>query len=160
MGAWDELLPRSETTEPTKPGTFRQADQRLPAIRAMGFDVVYLPPIHPIGESARKGKNNSESAKPGDVGSPWAIGNKHGGHDAIHPELGGVEDFVHFVKETQKNGMEVALDFAVQCAPDHPWVTEHPDWFKRRPDGTIQYAENPPKVYQDIVQLDMWGEKR
>jgi starch synthase (maltosyl-transferring) len=160
MGAWYELFPRSATNDPKKHGTFRQAEKRLKDIREMGFDVVYLPPIHPIGESARKGKNNSENAKPGDVGSPWAIGNKHGGHDAIHPELGSVEDFVHFVKETQKNGMEVALDFAVQCAPDHPWVKEHPDWFKRRPDGTIQYAENPPKVYQDIVQLDMWGEKR
>jgi starch synthase (maltosyl-transferring) len=160
MGAWYELFPRSETDDPNKHGTLRRAEKRLADIRAMGFDVVYLPPIHPIGESARKGRNNSETAQPGDVGSPWAIGSRFGGHDAVHPELGTVKDFEHFVAEANKLGMEVALDFAVQCAPDHPWVKEHPDWFKRRPDGTIQYAENPPKVYQDIVQLDMWGPKR
>ncbi len=159
-GAWYEMFPRSATEDPKKHGTLRQAEKRLDDIRSMGFDVVYLPPIHPIGESARKGKNNAENAGPGDVGSPWAIGSKYGGHDAVHPDLGTVDDFVHFVKAANEKGMEVALDFAVQCAPDHPWVKEHPEWFKHRPDGTIQYAENPPKIYQDIVQLDMWGPER
>jgi starch synthase (maltosyl-transferring) len=159
-GAWYEMFPRSATKSAKKHGTLREAEQRLSDIRSMGFDVVYLPPIHPIGEMARKGKNNAETAAKSDVGSPWAIGSRFGGHDAINPALGDVDDFVHFVKAANDLGMEVALDFAVQCAPDHPWVKEHPDWFKHRPDGTIQYGENPPKVYQDIVQLDMWGPKR
>jgi starch synthase (maltosyl-transferring) len=156
FGAWYEMFPRSQGTKPGKPATLREAERRLRPIREMGFDVVYLPPIHPIGRTNRKGKNNSLVAEPGDVGSPWAIGNEHGGHDAIDPGLGTMEDFDHFVATAAKLGLEVAMDFAIQCSPDHPYVREHPEWFRRRPDGTIKYAENPPKKYEDIVALDMW----
>ncbi|MGD6741449.1 alpha-1,4-glucan--maltose-1-phosphate maltosyltransferase [Streptomyces sp. BH106] len=158
FGSWYEFFPRSEgaVVEPGRPpvsGTFRTAARRLPAIAAMGFDVVYLPPVHPIGTTFRKGPNNSLSPGPYDVGVPWAIGSPEGGHDAIHPDLGTFEDFDAFVGRVRELGMEVALDFALQCSPDHPWVDKHPDWFKHRPDGTIAYAENPPKKYQDIYPL-------
>ncbi|MFC5996626.1 alpha-1,4-glucan--maltose-1-phosphate maltosyltransferase [Pseudonocardia hispaniensis] len=158
FGSWYEFFPRStggrdETGRPVH-GSFVTAAKELDRIAAMGFDVVYLPPIHPIGTVHRKGRNNSVHAEPGDVGSPWAIGSAEGGHDAVDPELGTIEDFDAFVARAQDLGMEVALDFALQCAPDHPWVTEHPEWFTRRPDGTIAYAENPPKRYQDIYPLN------
>ncbi|NEC73157.1 alpha-1,4-glucan--maltose-1-phosphate maltosyltransferase, partial [Streptomyces rochei] len=152
-GAWYEFFPRSEGTPDRPHGTFRTAARRLPAIAAMGFDVVYLPPIHPIGTSHRKGRNNTLSAGPDDVGVPWAIGSPEGGHDAIHPALGTLEDFDHFVAEAAHLGLEVALDFALQCSPDHPWVHKHPEWFHHRPDGSIAYAENPPKKYQDIYPI-------
>ncbi|NIY68426.1 alpha-1,4-glucan--maltose-1-phosphate maltosyltransferase [Streptomyces malaysiensis] len=158
FGSWYELFPRSEgarVTEGRRPlsGTLRTAAERLPAIAAAGFDVVYLPPIHPIGTAFRKGPNNTLSAGPFDVGSPWAIGSADGGHDAIHPDLGTLEDFDHFVARAHELRMEVALDFALQCSPDHPWVAQHPEWFHQRADGTIAYAENPPKKYQDIYPL-------
>jgi starch synthase (maltosyl-transferring) len=157
-GSWYEIFPRSEgaTRAPDgtwKSGTFATAAQRLPAIAGMGFDVVYLTPIHPIGKQFRKGRNNSLDAKPGDPGSPYAIGAAEGGHDAFHPDLGTEDDFRAFVATARDNGLEVALDLALQCSPDHPWVTEHPEWFKIRADGTIAYAENPPKKYQDIYPL-------
>ncbi|WP_233647850.1 maltotransferase domain-containing protein [Streptomyces sp. BSE6.1] len=152
-GAWYEFFPRSEGTPETPHGTFRTAARRLPAIAAMGFDVVYLPPIHPIGTTHRKGRNNTLSATRDDVGVPWAIGSPEGGHDSIHPALGTLDDFDHFVREAGRHGLEIALDFALQCSPDHPWVHKHPDWFHHRPDGTIAYAENPPKKYQDIYPL-------
>ena len=145
--AWYELFPRSY-------GGLKAAAKDLPRVAAMGFDVVYLPPVHPIGTAFRKGPNNTLDAGPDDPGSPWAIGSKQGGHDAIDPGLGTVKDFAAFVKAAQSNGMEVALDLALQCAPDHPWVTEHPDWFAHRADGSIAYAENPPKKYQDIYPLN------
>ncbi|MCW2544046.1 MAG: alpha amylase, catalytic region [Frankiales bacterium] len=147
-GSWYEFFPRSEG------GTLATASGRLPAIAAMGFDVVYLPPIHPIGYVNRKGPNNSLEAGPDDPGSPWAIGSPEGGHDAIHPELGTFADFDGFVARAAELGMEVALDLALQCAPDHPWAVEHPEWFTTRADGTIAYAENPPKKYQDIYPLN------
>ncbi|MBD3005549.1 MULTISPECIES: alpha-1,4-glucan--maltose-1-phosphate maltosyltransferase [unclassified Streptomyces] len=158
FGSWYELFPRSEgakVTEGRRPvsGTLRTAAERLPAIAAAGFDVVYLPPIHPIGTAFRKGPNNTLSAGPFDVGSPWAIGSADGGHDAIHPDLGTFEDFDHFVARARELRMEVALDFALQCSPDHPWVSQHPEWFHQRADGTIAYAENPPKKYQDIFPV-------
>ncbi|GAA0266930.1 alpha-1,4-glucan--maltose-1-phosphate maltosyltransferase [Cryptosporangium japonicum] len=163
-GAWYEFFPRSEGAVVPEPGsdavgapthgTFRTAARRLPAIADMNFDVVYLPPIHPIGRVNRKGKNNTLTPGPDDVGSPWAIGAAEGGHDAIHPQLGSFEDFDAFVARTRELGMEIALDLALQCAPDHPWVTEHPEWFTTLPDGTIAYAENPPKKYQDIYPLN------
>ncbi|KOT61076.1 MULTISPECIES: alpha-1,4-glucan--maltose-1-phosphate maltosyltransferase [Streptomyces] len=158
FGSWYELFPRSEGAvlragAPPVSGTFRTAAERLPAVAAMGFDVVYLPPVHPIGTSYRKGPNNALSAGPHDVGSPWAIGSPEGGHDALHPDLGTFEDFDHFVRTARDLRMEVALDFALQCSPDHPWVTEHPEWFHHRADGSIAYAENPPKKYQDIYPL-------
>jgi starch synthase (maltosyl-transferring) len=156
-GSWYEFFPRSEGPvvggTPTH-GTFAQAAERLPAIAEMGFDVVYLPPIHPIGHTNRKGKNNTLVAHPDDVGSPWAIGSEEGGHDAVHPELGTMADFKDFVARTRGLGMEVALDFALQATPDHPWVTSHPEWFTTKPDGTIAYAENPPKKYQDIYPIN------
>ncbi|MFG2818066.1 alpha-1,4-glucan--maltose-1-phosphate maltosyltransferase [Kitasatospora sp. NPDC048365] len=160
-GAWYEFFPRSEgavvdpsgTSAPVS-GTLRTAAERLPAVAAMGFDVVYLPPIHPIGRAYRKGPNNSLTAGPHDVGSPWAIGSPEGGHDAVHPDLGTIEDFDHFVAEATALNLEVALDFALQCSPDHPWVNKHPEWFTHRPDGTIAYAENPPKKYQDIYPIN------
>jgi starch synthase (maltosyl-transferring) len=152
-GTWYEFFPRSEGTEQEPHGTFRSAARRLPAIAAMGFDVVYLPPIHPIGTTYRKGRNNTLSAGPDDVGVPWAIGSPEGGHDAVHPRLGTLEDFAAFVTEARAQGLEVALDFALQCSPDHPWVHKHPEWFHHRPDGTIAYAENPPKKYQDIYPI-------
>ncbi|MEU4154079.1 maltotransferase domain-containing protein, partial [Streptomyces sp. NPDC026659] len=149
-GSWYEFFPRSEGTVEQPHGTFRTAERRLEAIAEMGFDVVYLPPIHPIGTTHRKGRNNTLTATPEDVGVPWAIGSPEGGHDSIHPQLGTLEDFDHFVGRARELGLEVALDFALQCSPDHPWVEKHPQWFHHRPDGTIAYAENPPKKYQDI----------
>jgi starch synthase (maltosyl-transferring) len=154
FSAWYEMFPRSWSLEPGRHGTFQDCERWLPYIAAMGFDVLYLPPIHPIGRSYRKGKNNSVTAEPGDVGSPWAIGAEEGGHTAIHPELGTLDDFRRFAGKARESGLEIALDIAFQCAPDHPWAREHPDWFRKRPDGTIQYAENPPKKYQDIYPLD------
>ncbi|CAM5629016.1 Alpha-1,4-glucan:maltose-1-phosphate maltosyltransferase 1 [Streptomyces tendae] len=152
-GAWYEFFPRSEGTPAQPHGTFRTAARRLPAIAAMGFDVVYLPPIHPIGTTHRKGRNNTLTATPDDVGVPWAIGSPEGGHDTVHPALGTIDDFDHFVTEAARHGLEIALDFALQCSPDHPWVHKHPDWFHHRPDGTIAHAENPPKKYQDIYPI-------
>ncbi|WP_411090650.1 alpha-1,4-glucan--maltose-1-phosphate maltosyltransferase [Streptomyces sp. 049-1] len=152
-GAWYEFFPRSEGTPEQPHGTFRTAARRLPAIAAMGFDVVYLPPVHPIGTTHRKGRNNTLSATPDDVGVPWAIGSPEGGHDTLHPALGTFDDFDHFVRTATQHGLEVALDFALQCSPDHPWVHKHPDWFHHRPDGTIAHAENPPKKYQDIYPV-------
>jgi len=160
FGSWYEFFPRSANSEidadgkPLRHGTFRDAIAELPRIAQMEFDIVYLPPIHPIGNDHRKGRNNAVSCEPGDVGSPWAIGSADGGHDAIHPELGTFEDFDAFVAAAADLGLQIALDLALQCAPDHPWVTEHPDWFVTRPDGTIAYAENPPKKYQDIYPLN------
>ncbi|MFD5639663.1 maltotransferase domain-containing protein [Streptomyces sp. NPDC127077] len=154
-GAWYEFFPRSESGRAGPPvhGTFRTAAERLPAIAEMGFDVVYLPPIHPIGTTYRKGPDNTLSAGPQDVGVPWAIGSPEGGHDAIHPDLGTLEDFDAFVHRAAALGLEIALDFALQCSPDHPWVEKHPEWFHHRPDGTIAHAENPPKKYQDIYPI-------
>ncbi len=154
FSAWYEMFPRSCATEPDKHGTFKDCAARLPYVAAMGFDIVYLPPIHPIGQAFRKGKNNAVTAQPDDVGSPWAIGAEEGGHKAILPELGTLEDFHFLVKKAHDNGMEIALDIAFQCSPDHPYVKEHPEWFRKRPDGTIQYAENPPKKYQDIYPIN------
>jgi starch synthase (maltosyl-transferring) len=156
FGSWYEFFPRSEgaSLDPPRSGTFATAAQRLSAIADMGFDVVYLPPIHPIGSTFRKGANNSLVAGAGDPGVPWAIGSKDGGHDAIHPDLGTMEDFDAFVSRARSLGLEVALDFALQASPDHPWVTNHPEWFTTRADGTIAYAENPPKKYQDIYPLN------
>jgi starch synthase (maltosyl-transferring) len=158
FGSWYEMFPRSEgaverADGTLRPGTFRTAADRLPAIAAMGFDVVYLPPIHPIGTAFRKGPGNSLTAGPDDVGSPWAIGSAEGGHDAVHPDLGTLQDFDYFVERARELRLEVALDFALQCSPDHPWVKEHPEWFAHRADGTIAYAENPPKKYQDIYPI-------
>ncbi|TKA09624.1 alpha-1,4-glucan--maltose-1-phosphate maltosyltransferase [Actinacidiphila oryziradicis] len=159
-GSWYEFFPRSEGAvidgtgrRPPRSGTLRTAAQRLPAVAAMGFDVVYLPPIHPVGTAYRKGPNNSLTPGRHDVGSPWAIGSPEGGHDAIHPDLGTLEDFDFFVGRARELRMEVALDFALQCSPDHPWVSKHPEWFHHRADGTIAYAENPPKKYQDIYPV-------
>ncbi|HEY7161631.1 MAG TPA: alpha-1,4-glucan--maltose-1-phosphate maltosyltransferase, partial [Acidobacteriota bacterium] len=153
-GAWYEIFPRSFGVEPGKHSTFRQCETLFPYISAMGFDVLYLTPIHPIGESYRKGPNNTLVAGPSDPGSPWAIGSRDGGHKEVHPKLGTLEDFDHFVNEAAKCGLEIALDIAFQCSPDHPYVREHPEWFRHRPDGTIKYAENPPKKYQDIYPFD------
>jgi starch synthase (maltosyl-transferring) len=154
FGAWYEMFPRSAGPDPTRSATFGEAADRLSAIAALGFDVLYLPPIHPIGHSFRKGRNNSLTAAPGDPGSPWAIGSEEGGHTAVEPGLGTIEDFVRFREAAEGVGLEVALDLAIQCSPDHPWVREHPEWFRHRPDGSIKYAENPPKKYQDIYPLD------
>ena len=154
FSSWYEIFPRSCSATPGTHGTFRDLAARVPEIAAMGFDILYMPPIHPIGTAFRKGKNNSVTAAHGDVGSPWAIGAKNGGHTAILSDLGTFEDFASLVKTAQTNGMEIALDIAFQCSPDHPWVTEHPEWFNHRPDGSIQYAENPPKKYQDIYPLN------
>lgn len=160
FSAWYEFFPRSEgaipatVDAPARSGTFATAMERLPGVTAMGFDVLYLPPIHPIGRVNRKGRNNALTAGPDDVGSPWAIGAAEGGHDAIHPDLGTPEDFRDFVAAAAEHGLEVAMDLALQCAPDHPWVTEHPEWFTTRADGSIAYAENPPKKYQDIYPLN------
>jgi starch synthase (maltosyl-transferring) len=158
--AWYEFFPRSEgavaatADQPGESGSFADAAKRLPAIAEMGFDVVYLPPIHPIGIAYRKGRNNTLVPEPGDPGVPWAIGGAEGGHTAVHPDLGTIQDFDDFVEEAGRHGLEVALDFAIQCSPDHPWVREHPDWFRHRSDGSIAYAENPPKQYQDIYPID------
>ena len=160
FGSWYEFFPRSEgaSVDPTSgklvSGTFQTAAKRLPAVAEMGFDVVYLPPVHPIGEVNRKGPNNTLTPGPDDVGSPWAIGSRHGGHDAIHPDLGDFDDFDAFVAEAGRLGLEVALDLALQAAPDHPWVAEHQEWFTTRADGSIAYAENPPKKYQDIYPIN------
>jgi starch synthase (maltosyl-transferring) len=154
FSAWYEMFPRSEGARPPRSGTFRTAANRLPAIAAMGFDVVYLPPIHPIGTTHRKGRGNTLEAAPEDVGSPWAIGSAEGGHTDVHPQLGGLGDFADFVARAGEHGLEVALDYALQCSPDHPWVHEHPQWFRHRSDGSLRHAENPPKLYQDIYPLD------
>jgi starch synthase (maltosyl-transferring) len=153
-GAWYEMFPRSASPDPGRHGTFKDVEARLPYVAGMGFDVLYLSPIHPIGRSHRKGRNNTPHGAKDDPGSPWAIGGPEGGHTAIHPELGTMEDFEHLAAATRDHGMEIALDLAYQCSPDHPWVREHPEWFSHRPDGTIQYAENPPKKYEDIYPLD------
>jgi len=160
FSSWYELFPRSTAREPGRHGTFSDAERMLPYVRELGFDVVYLPPIHPIGKTARKGKNNALTAAPDDVGSPWAIGSPEGGHKAVHPQLGTLADFRRFVKSAAELGIEVALDVAFQCSPDHPYVKERPDWFQRRPDGTIKTAENPPKRYEDIVNFDWMGPER
>ncbi|MDW8059564.1 MAG: alpha-1,4-glucan--maltose-1-phosphate maltosyltransferase [Thermomicrobium sp.] len=154
FSTWYELFPRSCAPEPGRHGTFRDCEAWLPHIAELGFDVLYLPPIHPIGRTHRKGKNNSLVAGPDDPGSPWAIGGEEGGHDAVHPQLGTLEDFRAFVARARDYGIEIAMDLAFQCSPDHPYVREHPEWFRKRPDGTIQYAENPPKKYQDIYPFD------
>ncbi|MFH8250065.1 alpha-1,4-glucan--maltose-1-phosphate maltosyltransferase [Microbacterium sp. B2969] len=159
VGAWYEFFPRSEGARRFKDGTvksgnFRTAVKRLPAVAAMGFEVLYLPPIHPIGRLNRKGRNNTLDPQPGDPGSPWAIGAAEGGHDTVHPDLGSLADFRAFVRAAKAEGLEVALDLALQAAPDHPWVAEHPEWFTTLPDGTIAYAENPPKKYQDIYPIN------
>jgi starch synthase (maltosyl-transferring) len=154
FGAWYEMFPRSTAERPGRHGTFADAAARLPYVADMGFDIVYLPPIHPIGLAHRKGKNNNVTCKSTDPGSPWAIGSAEGGHKAIHPKLGTFADFRKFVAAAKKLDLEVALDIAFQCSPDHPYVSEHPEWFRKRPDGTIQYAENPPKKYQDIYPFD------
>ncbi len=154
FSTWYEFFPRSCANDVTRHGTFADACGRFAEISRMGFDVVYFPPIHPIGREFRKGRNNALEAGEGDVGSPWAIGSAEGGHKSIHPELGSMEDFKQLLLEAELHGLEVALDIAFQCAPDHPYVKEHPSWFKWRPDGTVQYAENPPKKYQDILPFD------
>ena len=154
FGAWYEMFPRSCSRQPGQQGTLQDCAQRLDYVAEMGFDVLYLPPIHPIGCVNRKGKNNGEKAAPDDVGSPWAIGSSEGGHKTIDPRLGTLEDFQRLLSRAKQLGLEVALDLAYQCAPDHPYVKEHKEWFRMRPDGTVQYAENPPKKYQDIFPLD------
>jgi starch synthase (maltosyl-transferring) len=151
FGSWYELFPRSW-------GGFTGVQELLPRFAELGFDVLYLPPIHPIGQTNRKGRNNAETAEPGDAGSPWAIGSEHGGHDAIDPSLGTEQEFRALVVAARELGIEIALDFAIQCSPDHPWLKEHPEWFHRRPDGTLKYAENPPKRYQDIYNVDFGSE--
>lgn len=162
FSTWYEMFPRSAASDPKQHGTFRDCIRQLPRIAKMGFDVLYLPPIHPIGKVNRKGKNNSPSCEPSDPGSPWAIGSDEGGHKAIHPQLGSMDDFEELLRAADSHGLEVAMDLAFQCAPDHPYVKEHPEWFRTRPDGTIQFAENPPKKYEDIVpfnfETDNWKE--
>ncbi|HEX6691155.1 MAG TPA: alpha-1,4-glucan--maltose-1-phosphate maltosyltransferase [Burkholderiales bacterium] len=153
FSSWYEMFPRSARGDGTH-GTFRDVIARLPYVAELGFDVLYLPPIHPIGATARKGRNNDVAARPGDVGSPWAIGAKEGGHKAVHPDLGTLADFDLLVKTSRQYGIDVALDIAFQCSPDHPYVKQHPEWFRWRPDGTVQYAENPPKKYQDIYPFE------
>ncbi len=160
VGAWYEFFPRSTRNDGKTHGTFKDAEKFLEDVQGMGFDVVYLPPIHPIGRTARKGRNNSLVAEPGDVGSPWAIGAAEGGHKAVHPELGTLEDFQNFVQAAKRRGIEVALDIAFQVSPDHPYVKEHPEWFSWRPDGTLKTAENPPKRYEDISNFDWLGPAR
>jgi starch synthase (maltosyl-transferring) len=154
FGAWYEVFPRSCSDTPGQHGTFRDLIGRLPYVASLGFDVLYLPPIHPIGSTHRKGRNNSTECAPDDPGSPWAIGSAEGGHKTIHRQLGTLSDFRELVAAAGQRGLEVALDLAFQCSPDHPWLREHPEWFRRRPDGTVQYAENPPKKYEDIVPID------
>ncbi len=158
--AWYEMFHRSQGTVPNKGATFRDCERRLPDVKRMGFDVVYLPPIHPVGRENRRGKNNSPSASESDPGSPWAIGSEEGGHDAVNPELGTMSDFEHFVEAAGAMGMEVAIDLALQASPDHPYVSEHPQWFFHRSDGTMRYAENPPKKYYDIYPLRFDGPDR
>ncbi len=151
FASWYEMFPRSA-------GDFAGVEAELPRIRAMGFDVLYFPPIHPIGHTNRKGRNNVVNAAPDDVGSPYAIGAEPGGHDAIDPGLGTFDDFRHLLDAARRHGLEVALDFAVQCSLDHPWIKAHPEWFRWRPDGSIRYAENPPKKYQDIVNVEFYAD--
>lgn len=158
FSSWYEMFPRSCAPRPGQHGTFRDCEAWLPYVAEMGFDILYLPPIHPIGHTNRKGKNNTLTAAPDDPGTPWAIGAEEGGHKAIHPQLGTLQDFHRLMRKAQEYGIEVALDMAFQCSPDHPYVKEHPEWFQWRPDGTIQYAENPPKKYQDIYPLDFGSE--
>jgi starch synthase (maltosyl-transferring) len=158
FASWYELFPRSATNDPSRHGTFADVVAQLPQIRDMGFDVLYFPPIHPIGRVNRKGRNNNLHAQPGDLGSPYAIGSREGGHDAIHPCLGTIEDFRRLRDAAAEHGLEIALDFAIQCAPDHPWLTAHPGWFRWRPDGSIRFAENPPKKYEDIVNVDFYAD--
>ena len=158
FSTWYELFPRSASPDPKRHGTFRDVIKRLPYIADLGFDVLYMPPISPIGSTFRKGPNNVTTSGPDDPGVPWAIGSKDGGHDAIHPELGTAKDFRALVDAADKKGIAIALDIAFQASPDHPWVTEHPTWFRQRPDGTVQYAENPPKKYQDIYPFDFESE--
>ena len=153
FSTWYEFFPRSASQKEGAHGTFKDCEFLLPRVAEMGFDTLYFPPVHPIGEVNRKGKNNTTEAKEGDVGSCWGIGSKNGGHKAIHPELGTVEDFKALIEKAKGLGIEIAMDYALQAAPDHPWVKEHPSWFKWRPDGTVQYAENPPKKYQDILPI-------
>jgi len=160
FAAWYELFPRSQGKDPSKHGTFADTTRRLPEIAALGFDVIYLPPIHPIGVTHRKGRNNNPVGSPGDVGSPWAIGSAEGGHTSVHPQLGTLADFEVLVASARDFGLEIALDFALQCSPDHPWVKEHPEWFFIRPDGSIRYAENPPKKYEDIYPINFWCKDR
>jgi starch synthase (maltosyl-transferring) len=157
FAAWYEFFPRSARGD-GRHATFKDAYVQLERAAAMGFDVVYLPPIHPVGRAHRKGRNNALTARPGEPGSPWAIGGPEGGHDAVNPELGSLDDFKGFVQEAERLGLDVALDFAIQCSPDHPYVREHPEWFFHRPDGSIKYAENPPKKYQDIYPVNFYGE--
>ncbi|HVZ83429.1 MAG TPA: alpha-1,4-glucan--maltose-1-phosphate maltosyltransferase [Terracidiphilus sp.] len=158
FSSWYEFFPRSAASEPGRHGTFADCEQRLPYIAEMGFNVVYLPPIHPIGRAFRKGRNNNPASEPGDCGSPWAIGAEEGGHKSILAELGTLDDFKHFAAELKKHNLSLAMDIAFQAAPDHPYVKEHESWFRKRPDGTIQYAENPPKKYQDIYPFDFESE--
>ena len=157
FSTWYELMPRSQSRVPGRHGTFDDVITRLPELRELGFDVLYLTPIHPIGRVHRKGRNNSLKAEPGDPGSPYAIGSDEGGHTALHPELGTFDDFDRLVDAASQHGMEIALDFAIQCAPDHPWIKEYPQWFEWRPDGSIRFAENPPKKYEDIVNVTFYG---
>ncbi len=154
FSTWYEMFPRSSTSEPGRHGTFKDCESRLGYISKLGFDILYLPPIHPIGKTNRKGKNNATLSQPDDPGTPWAIGSEDGGHKAIHRQLGTLADFHNLVAKANNYGIEIALDIAFQCSPDHPYAKEHPEWFRRRPDGSIQYAENPPKKYQDIYPLD------
>lgn len=158
FSSWYELFPRSQSPSPGVHGTFRDVIGRLPAIRGMGFDTLYFPPIHPIGQTNRKGRNNALSAAPDDPGSPYAIGAAEGGHDAVHPSLGTLDDFRELLRAAHDHGLEIALDFAIQCSPDHPWLTEHPDWFDWRADGSLRHAENPPKRYEDIVNPDFYAD--
>ncbi|WP_372935579.1 alpha-1,4-glucan--maltose-1-phosphate maltosyltransferase [Seonamhaeicola sp.] len=153
FSTWYEFFPRSASEHEGVHGTFKDCERLLPRIKNMGFDVVYLPPIHPIGEVNRKGKNNTTEAQADDVGSTWGVGSQYGGHKDIHPQLGTVDDFKSLIQKAKENNLEIAMDYALQAAPDHPWVKEHPEWFKWRPDGTVQYAENPPKKYQDILPI-------
>lgn len=155
--AWYEIFPRSQSMDPDRHGTFNDVIARLPEIRELGFDVLYFTPIHPVGRTNRKGKNNTLKALPGDVGSVYAVGTEEGGHEAVHPELGTLEDFERLVAASHAYGMEIALDFAIQCSPDHPWIKNHPEWFEWRPDGTLKFAENPPKKYEDISNVHFYG---
>ncbi|OZI61080.1 maltotransferase domain-containing protein [Bordetella genomosp. 11] len=159
FSSWYEIFPRSQTDDPQRHGTFNDVIRELPRIRAMGFDTLYFPPIHPIGRRNRKGRNNSLHPEPGDPGSPYAIGAPEGGHDAVHPQLGTLDDFKRLVEAAHRHELEIALDFAIQCSPDHPWLKEHPEWFDWRPDGSLKYAENPPKKYEDIVNVDFYGQQ-
>jgi starch synthase (maltosyl-transferring) len=158
FASWYELFPRSITDDPGRHGTLNDVIGTLPRVRDMGFDVLYFPPIHPIGRTNRKGRNNTLTPSPDDVGSAYAIGSADGGHDALHPQLGTLDDFRRLVVAARDHGLEIAIDFAIQCSPDHPWLREHPEWFRHRPDGTIKYAENPPKKYEDIVNVDFYAE--